>query len=125
MIRFSCPHCGAVCEVQDTLGGQVATCYECTQALTIPPPTALPPTSAPPAIVARVKRKSIVAGVGCLVQLIGLPLLILFPFGTIVGFALFIIGSSLSVKWICGNCGNRVEGKRVTLCPACRAELHP
>lgn len=123
MIRFACPHCGAVCEVQDSLGGRVATCYECQKALTVPPPTALAPNPAPSDVSARIKRKSEIAGAGCLVQGIGLLLLIFFPLGTVIGIVLLLVGSAMSVKWVCGHCGNRVEGKQVKLCPACHASL--
>lgn len=71
---------------------------------------------------ARKKRKGEFAGAGCLVQGVGLLLLFFFPIGTIVGVFLLLAGSLMSVKLICGNCGNKVE-KESKICPACRADF--
>lgn len=88
------------------------------------------------------------AGVGALVQLLGLALL--FGFGflgyqadrnilgqfeatgkffmfLIIGFVLCVvcmmIGSRLAKKFSCGHCGNPVAGKDVRLCPTCQMNL--
>lgn len=65
------------------------------------------------------KRKSDFAGTGSLVQLIGLALLFFWPLGTIVGVVLFIVGSGMSIKLICSQCGNPIE-KTATMCPHCK-----
>lgn len=80
-------------------------------------------------------RKSEIAGVGALVQLLGLIAAAYFFFffslatplaGYIIGAVVLIIclavGSSLSFRYICSNCGNRVE-KTAKLCPTCKATL--
>lgn len=74
------------------------------------------------AVRAKKKRKSEFAGAGCLVQGIGLALLFFFPIGTIVGVVLLIAGSAMSVKLVCGNCGNKVESE-AKMCPVCRADF--
>jgi hypothetical protein len=85
------------------------------------------PSKAPVSI----KRSSDFAGGGCVIQGLGLlaPLvgclggvggLIL---GVFVGLLLLAVGSGMSVRLVCGGCGNRVDNKTVTLCPTCRAEL--
>jgi len=80
---------------------------------------------------ARLEKKSEVAGIGCVVQAIGL----LFPFvgalggevgvvvGVVVMLAFLVYGSHLSAKWVCGNCKNPVAGRDVRVCPTCRANL--
>ncbi len=64
------------------------------------------------------KKKSEFIGVGCWIQLIGIVLLFLFPIGTIIGVALLVIGSRFSYKFICSECGNKVE-KTSKICPHC------
>ena len=70
----------------------------------------------------RKKTKYEFAGVGALVQLVGFVALWIFPFGTVVGLALLIIGNTLSKKHLCSECGNKVE-KDAKVCPHCRAEF--
>lgn len=80
-------------------------------------------------------RKSEIAGVGALVQLLGVAAAGYFFFffslasavaGYIIGAVVLVIclavGSSLSFKYLCSNCGNRVE-KTAKLCPTCKAPL--
>ena len=88
-----------------------------------------------PAVVqalAQKKRKSEFAGAGCIVQGIGLlapiagGILADVPGMVIGGIALvvlFIAGSIMSQKWVCGNCGNPLYDKSVSLCPACKSQL--
>ncbi|MFM2199530.1 MAG: hypothetical protein RLZZ505_2962 [Verrucomicrobiota bacterium] len=81
---------------------------------------------------AKRKRKSEFAGVGCVFQGIGL----LAPFvggalagvpGMVIGgialVVLFIAGSAKSQRWVCGNCGNPLFDKSVTICPACKSQF--
>ncbi len=71
------------------------------------------------------KRKTEFAGVGALVQLLGIILLLvtaLFPYSTIAGVLLFLIGSSLATKLICSDCGNKIEPSSL-LCPTCKEPL--
>lgn len=69
---------------------------------------------------AKKKKKGEFAGVGCVIQFIGLCLLFVFPIGTIFGVALLAYGGMKSIKLICGECGNSVE-KTSKLCPHCKA----
>lgn len=88
----SCPHCGI------SLGGGLNP------------------------IKAKVKYKAKSGGGGCLLALIGLILLFVFPIGTIIGVILIIIGNSWASYWACSNCGNEVK-KTTKLCAACGAHL--
>lgn len=78
------------------------------------------------------KKKSEMAGPGCLVQAIGL----LMPFvgwyfasmiGAIIGgaimLAMLLVGSRMALKWICPECNNPVASKNVRICPACQARF--
>ncbi|WP_293373608.1 hypothetical protein [Nevskia sp.] len=68
------------------------------------------------------KTKGEFAGPGCLVQGIGLIALFIWPIGTVIGVALLLVGSSMSKKLICSDCGNPVE-KTSTMCPTCKVTL--
>lgn len=72
---------------------------------------------------AKIKRKSEYAGVGCLVQVLGLVLLFSYPEGTLVGIVLLIVGSEMAVKLVCSECRNKIDNKKVKLCPVCKAEF--
>ncbi len=41
--------------------------------------------------------------------------------GIAIAAVFLVSGSSLSKKYFCGRCMNRLEGKEVTQCPACGA----
>lgn len=80
---------------------------------------------------AQIKKKGEFAGAGALVQALGLILMfVLFPlggivagvFGILAGLILLIIGSRMSYKYICSECGNKVD-KDVKMCPVCKAEF--
>lgn len=60
------------------------------------------------------------AGIGCLVQGVGLILLFLFPIGTVVGVVLLLIGSSMAKKFLCSVCGTKLAHNKVAMCPGCR-----
>lgn len=69
------------------------------------------------------------AGKGALVQALALLMPFLFgwlwgTFGIVVGLVLalvlFLKGSSMSLSWRCGACGNPVHDKHVKLCPVCK-----
>lgn len=77
-------------------------------------------------------RKTEFAGVGCLIQGLGLVVAVLGfavagvlggGLGLIVGIVLFLVGSSKSSKWICPECRNSVAAKDVKVCPACRVRF--
>ena len=54
-------------------------------------------------------------GIGCLLFLIAIFLLFLFPFGTIIGVLLILyslhLGSKRRGLWVCKKCGHQVERK--------------
>ena len=58
---------------------------------------------------AKKKVKYEFAGIGALVQCAGFIALFIFPIGTIAGVILLVIGSNLSKKFLCSECGNIVE----------------
>lgn len=60
---------------------------------------------------------------GALLILIGIVLLFAWPFGTIIGVILLIVGSQIGNGWRCGDCGNKVESHHVKMCPVCKAAL--
>jgi hypothetical protein len=90
---------------------------------------------------AKRKKKSEFAGIGCVYQAIGLLCPIIFSFltavvigteeGITVGFLiglflmliLLLYGSRKSIKWICGNCRNPIADKSVNVCPVCKAKF--
>ena len=83
-------------------------------------------------VTAKRVKKSEVAGVGCVIQGLGLiaPFVLgalLGVFGAVIGvvllLVLFSLGSTKATKWICGNCKNPIASKEVTVCAACRAQL--
>jgi hypothetical protein len=81
---------------------------------------------------ATIKKKNEFAGVGALIQLLGLAS----PFvlgvvgglpGIVVGLILMVIlfgvGSAKSQKLYCSDCGNPVADKNVKMCAVCKAEF--
>lgn len=80
---------------------------------------------------AKRKVKSEFMGKGAIVQLMAV---LLFLFGWVAGpllwgvFAiaavvLFIIGSNMSQYYYCSDCGNKIDGTHVKMCPTCKATL--
>jgi hypothetical protein len=72
-------------------------------------------------------------GVGCVIQGFGLLLpvagfLVMGPLGLLLGGAacviLLLLGSSKSIRFVCGHCANPVYGQNVKVCPACGGALH-
>ena len=83
-----------------------------------------------PVIKAKISRKSELAGEGCLLQGVGLvviPAGFLFGWGaglivTVpLGIVLLLIGSRKASYPICSNCGMKLTGADVNMCPACKA----
>jgi len=66
--------------------------------------------SSPPSVArtnfAKKQTKYEFAGVGALVQAIGVIALWFFPLGTLAGVAMLFIGSAMSKKTLCDECGN-------------------
>ena len=72
---------------------------------------------------AKRERKSEFAGLGCLLQGVGLALLFVFPIGTVVGIGLLWWGSRASLYWRCSACKNKLPDKAATICAACREPI--
>jgi len=83
-------------------------------------------------VIARREKRTEFAGVGCVIQGLG----IIAPFvlgalldvlGAVIGIVflvvLFFVGSAKATKWVCGNCKNPLASKEVTMCAACGARL--
>lgn len=66
-----------------------------------------------------VKTKTESLGSGCLVQGIGLCVIWIWPFGTVIGLVLLAGGSIMARKRICSECGNPISNRQVKLCPHC------
>ena len=82
-------------------------------------------------IAARKNKKSEVAGVGCVVQLIGLIILSCglplgmggLLFSVFLGLAVIILGGRMAYKYLCSHCGNRVQEKTARICASCGAHF--
>ncbi len=81
---------------------------------------------------AKVKTKVRFAGAGAFIQLLGVLTPIVggallgvvgLSLGVLLGIVLFLVGSSKSKYCCCSECGNRVDGKHVKICPICRVEF--
>lgn len=75
-------------------------------------------------------RKTEFAGIGALVQLLGLVvigLVIVNPLafipGIVVGLIMLVIGSRMALRWVCSECRNRLDSKDVKVCPACHVRF--
>lgn len=65
---------------------------------------------------------AVVQAVGCVVIFVGLAL----GFGLagfIIGIALLIIGGRMAYKLLCSNCGNKIAGAEVMICPVCKCHF--
>ena len=68
---------------------------------------------------------------GCAVQAVALTLpfvgAVAGPIGSVIGavamIVLVIMGGRMSTKWFCGSCRKPISGKRVKVCPNCKATL--
>ncbi len=70
-----------------------------------------------------IKKKTEMAGMGCLVQALGIGCFFLFfPIGIFIGLIVLVIGGRMAIKHVCSDCGNKVE-KGVRVCPTCKADL--
>lgn len=80
---------------------------------------------------AKVKTKVKFAGGGAFIQLLGVVAIVLGAFlgvigivlGAAVGITLLLVGSSMSKYSCCSECGNRVDGRHVKICPICHVRF--
>jgi len=72
------------------------------------------------------------AGIGCLIQFVGVLLAILSVSlfdgaGAIAAIFILIVflvvGAEKSKRLVCGKCGNPIADKQVMICPTCHVEL--
>jgi hypothetical protein len=143
-----CPNdqCQHTYKVADQYLGQKVRCKHCEISfvveeyipsvemveLPLEPSAAQSRVSDHPSQVANRKKSVEFAGTGCLVQGLGVLILIagFFTFG-IPGFliclaiciGLFIVGSRISTFWTCSACGNKIDGEHVLICPTCKAKF--
>ena len=66
-----------------------------------------------------IDKKFELMGLGCAIQFFSIFLLFIPFIGIGLFIALFIIGSILSKKYLCSNCGNKVY-KESRICPVCK-----
>lgn len=59
---------------------------------------------------------------GCLLEIVGLFALFIFPIGTVIGIILLIVGARMTYQLVCSECGNKII-RTSKLCPACRTEF--
>jgi hypothetical protein len=60
---------------------------------------------------------------GAMLVIIGILLLFVWPFGTLIGVIMIIAGSQIGNGYRCGECGNKVDSKQVKICPTCKTTL--
>ena len=69
------------------------------------------------------ERKTEFAGIGCMAQALGIPLLFFFPIGTVAGVILMLWGSRASMFYRCSACKTKLPDKAATVCAACREPI--
>lgn len=82
---------------------------------------------------ARITKKSSMAGAGCLMQFFGLicfALGIVFFFTIVwpiillpLGLWLLLAGSRKAIWYECSDCGTKLSGKRLRICPSCNSQF--
>lgn len=60
---------------------------------------------------------------GCIVQLVGIPLLFAFPLGTMLGLLMILGGGGFRPRSRCGACRSLLPSKEAVVCAACGADL--
>jgi DNA-directed RNA polymerase subunit RPC12/RpoP len=62
-------------------------------------------------------------GVSLTAAVIGLILLFFFPIGTVIGIILLVTSYAATDKYICSECGNKIDNKGVRICPTCHSRF--
>ncbi len=123
-IDFQCPKCGETLSVPSP---DLYSCSNCGQNVNVLPRAQVAQPKA------KKKTVSSFLGSGCIIQGIGLLLLIAaFFFGLafpllflpimLVGIVLIIYGSRVAISLKCSACGNNVE-KTSKICPTCKSHF--
>lgn len=117
-----CPHCGLTTVLR--VAGYIESAPFPTQSHA-PPPIQRAPQA--PAKYGKIESKTERAGAGCLVQGLGLLLMVSGFFtlgiGFIIGLVLLVAGGRMALKTICSECGNPIANKSVKVCPACKTHF--
>lgn len=139
-VKCDCQHCGGGIEFDEKDDKRLCDCPHCgKEMILMVPPAKLyqqPPMPVPP--IAKqfpIKKMNQDTAGGCFFSLLGAVLLIGGLYGLVVNpfwgvpaiiVSLIICASSwsLSNKFVCTNCGNRVDGEQVKLCPTCKVVLY-
>jgi len=126
-LKIACPNCSGHVEFPAEMHGQIINCPHCNLSLALNVlgyqpalPPSLPPHEKPRS--GYIKTKSETAGTGCLLELVGLVLCFT-CYGAIIGVPLMIWGHFASYYPVCSECGIRLTGRRVKICPACKAQF--
>lgn len=132
-LKAYCVHCGGGMEFPEDMQGEKIVCPHCHKLTTLGIPKATPPlpvqqqpmsvTPVQDLRFGKIKSQSEIAGSGCLVQVLAICVIWLWPIGTIMGIALFFIGSGMSRKLVCSECGKDLTSRRIKICPACHANF--
>ena len=75
---------------------------------------------------AKIIKKRQTSAAGLLLELIGFAMLFFWnvnPIISVAGIGFLIAGISMSKKFLCSECGNRVEDKNVKMCPVCKTRF--
>lgn len=115
---IECPSCKQTIEVPRR---SVTPTFKVASATTASPPS-FPPSPPQASHKAKIVAKTEFAGAGALVQLIGI-IACFTVVGIIVGIPMFIVGTKMSNKFTCGECGNPLADKNVRMCPVCKIHL--
>lgn len=75
--------------------------------------------------------KNELMGAGCFIQLIAIVVAVFgFALGPVIGLiglalavGLFVYGSGQGQKWVCSECRNPLDSRKVKVCPVCRASF--
>jgi hypothetical protein len=131
--KAACQHCKGHIEYPSELAGQSVECPHCKQMTTLPPSTLPPPLPVINPARASIENASSVAGIGCLLQGIGVICFVLailtvknvispIVFG-ILGLWLLFYGSRKASWYQCSACGGKLWHARVSVCPHCNARF--
>jgi rubrerythrin len=74
----------------------------------------------------KVIKKRQTSAAGLLLELIGFAMLSFWnvnPILSMIGVGLLIAGISMANKFVCSECGNKIEDKNVKMCPVCKARF--
>lgn len=141
-VKCDCENCGGSIEFDEKDDERVCSCPHCGKETTLKAPKPAfsyqkPPSDASPiAQQFPIKKMNQDTAGGCFFSLLGAVLLIGGLYGLllsgsfwgvpaiIVSLIIFASSWSLSKKFVCTNCGNRVDGDQVKLCPTCKVVLY-